>query len=554
MIFNDNPFWILDASPRDSKRILHDKAENKSFELPEELCRNAENRLLNPQKRLEAELSWFPGISPKKAKELVEQVELDAQNGYYDSVFFSDFDDLVYANALALFLSRVSVQNLDRECTEKVIKDFCIATNNFDEDKIVASINEDRIAAGFSEIPADGTLEYELQNMHHLYKQILHKFMDQLDSCLIVKVLTSLVEDSTNRGEEECKWILLDNIISDYEIDIIPFFEKQEEKIDENIKSLNELMETNASSERVQEKFAMLKKDVMLWDKIAQPVQILCRSKGSDHDRSYLLSNRLRELALQAHNKFDNTTLSIKITELQQTVFSELRQVFETVANDKKQLQNIMRRKQEENEAEIARKKALSYYVEWGLIFKKSIKMDADRITINGSETYRFENMTGVLWGATRNSVNGIPTVTTYNVSFLTKNNYGVSIPIKNNDVYDNVIQRLWKTAGVSILLRFLEKLKGGGCVSIGGINIYDDGVELTHSRWFSSETKRFPWSSIRLSAYQGVLTIQAIGSKFNASVGFQTEYNVHVLNAMIRTVLKKANAKKITEAFEGGN
>lgn len=554
MNFKDNPFLILDASPRDSKRVLHDKAENKSFELPEEICRNAENILLNPKKRLEAELSWFPGISPKKTKELIEQVELDAKNGYYDSVFFWDFEELVYANALALFLSTVSVQNLERECIEEVIKDFCIATNYFDEEEIVTSINEDRIAAGFAEIPADGTLERELQNMQHLYKQILHKFMDQLDSYLIVEVLTSLIEDATNKGEEECEWILLDNIISDYEIDVIPFFEKQEEKIEENIKSMIELMKTNASSEEVQKRFDILKKDVILWDRIAQPVQVLCRSKGSDHERSYLLSDRLRELALQSHNEFGNTTLSIKITDLQQTVFSELRQVFETAASDKKQLQNIMRRRQEEKEAEIARKKALSYYVEWGLIFKKSIKMDADKITINGSETYRFEDMTGVLWGATRNSVNGIPTGTTYNVNFSTKNNYGVSIPIKNDDVYDNVVQRLWKTAGVSILLRFLEKLKGGGCVSIGGINIYDDGVELTHSKWFSSETKRFPWGSIRISAYQGVLTIQAIGSKFNASVGFQSEYNVHVLDTMIRTVLKKANAKKITEAFEGGN
>ena len=79
MNFKDNPFWILDASPRDSKRVLHNKAENKSFELPEDICRNAENILLTPKKRLEAELSWFPGLSPKKTKELLEQVESDAK-------------------------------------------------------------------------------------------------------------------------------------------------------------------------------------------------------------------------------------------------------------------------------------------------------------------------------------------------------------------------------------------------------------------------------------------------------------------------------------------
>ena len=68
MTIKDNPFYILNASPRDSKQILHEKAEDKAFELPEEVCRNAERILLNPKKRLEAEVSWFPGVSPKRSE------------------------------------------------------------------------------------------------------------------------------------------------------------------------------------------------------------------------------------------------------------------------------------------------------------------------------------------------------------------------------------------------------------------------------------------------------------------------------------------------------
>lgn len=49
MNFRENPFWLLETSPRDSKRVLHDKAEDKSFELPEEVCRNAENILITPK-------------------------------------------------------------------------------------------------------------------------------------------------------------------------------------------------------------------------------------------------------------------------------------------------------------------------------------------------------------------------------------------------------------------------------------------------------------------------------------------------------------------------
>lgn len=310
MNFKDNPFLILDASPRDSKRVLHDKAENKSFELPEDICRNAENILLNPKKRLEAELSWFPGISPKKTKELIEQVELDAKNGYYDSDYFGEFDNLVGANALALFLANVSVAKIDKKCIEKLIYDFCFATSDFDEDEIVASINEDRVAAGIAELPVDSSLENELQNLHHWYKQILRAFMDQLDSEMLVDILTALIEKSTNKGEDECEWILLDNIIADYEVDVIPFFEKQEEQIFHDIDQITELVEKKSSLDKLSASMDKLEQDVHLWDKIAQPIQISYKSKGIEHKRSSSLAAKIRDLAIAVYNKHELIALS----------------------------------------------------------------------------------------------------------------------------------------------------------------------------------------------------------------------------------------------------
>ena len=134
---------------------------------------------------------------------------------------------------------------------KEIIEDFCIATSDLDEEEILVAINEDRVASGFAEVSYDA-LEQELQNIHHRYKQILHAFLDRLDSRFIVDVLTALIEDATCNGEEECEWALLDDIISDYEIDVIPFFEKQEEIIDQDIDILTEFMQSKASFDELQ--------------------------------------------------------------------------------------------------------------------------------------------------------------------------------------------------------------------------------------------------------------------------------------------------------------
>ena len=336
MNFADNPFFLLDASPRDSKSALHEKSENKSFDLDEETCRNAERILLNPKKRLEAEISWFPGISPRKTKELFAQIKVAAQDGNYNSSFFLDLDNLVRANALALFISDVSVKSLNKEYIKRIVEDFCIATSDFDKEEILSSINEDRTAAGFSKIIDDDTLEQELKNTYHLYKQILHAFLDQLDSGMIVEILTALIEEITETGEAECKWWLLDSIISDYEVDVCSFFEKQEEQIDADINEITRLIEEDPSSESLPACVDKLENDVLLWDKIAQPIQVLYKSKGLEHKRSSSLAQKVRDLAVAIYNNHELTDLSERISRLLLGVFAEVPLVAETISDDLK--------------------------------------------------------------------------------------------------------------------------------------------------------------------------------------------------------------------------
>ncbi len=58
----DNPFYILKCLPESKEETIIEQVKNKSSELGEQLCIKYKDILLDPSKRLEAEVSWFPGF------------------------------------------------------------------------------------------------------------------------------------------------------------------------------------------------------------------------------------------------------------------------------------------------------------------------------------------------------------------------------------------------------------------------------------------------------------------------------------------------------------
>ena len=64
---NNNPFYLLEVSPRDKRAIIISKAEEKAFFLEDGSGEVAQSTLLNPSKRLLAELDWFLDVDKRVA-------------------------------------------------------------------------------------------------------------------------------------------------------------------------------------------------------------------------------------------------------------------------------------------------------------------------------------------------------------------------------------------------------------------------------------------------------------------------------------------------------
>ena len=78
----ESPFYILGASPRDDRRVLMDKADERALLSDAEAVGRARAALMDPRERLVAELRWFPGASDDDVAKILDWFrEIEAGDG-----------------------------------------------------------------------------------------------------------------------------------------------------------------------------------------------------------------------------------------------------------------------------------------------------------------------------------------------------------------------------------------------------------------------------------------------------------------------------------------
>lgn len=78
MLFQENPFYLLHAHSTDGQAEISDLAEDACLDVDsdeeEQKYHQVENILLNPRKRIGAELFWLCGISKEIAYRAISNV------------------------------------------------------------------------------------------------------------------------------------------------------------------------------------------------------------------------------------------------------------------------------------------------------------------------------------------------------------------------------------------------------------------------------------------------------------------------------------------------
>ena len=104
-----NPFHILNASPRDDRRRIMGLADERSLLVDSNECMQARSDLVNPRKRLSAEVGWLLGIGPKRVGDVLSLLESSPA----DLLGLDKLPSIARANLLASGIACLQNHNAD---------------------------------------------------------------------------------------------------------------------------------------------------------------------------------------------------------------------------------------------------------------------------------------------------------------------------------------------------------------------------------------------------------------------------------------------------------
>ena len=522
MDIESNPFYVLAASPRDDRRRLLSLAEEASLLGDVEAASNAAAELVNPRKRLAAEIAWMPGISPKNTAVVFDKLISDprALTKLYTTSL------LATCNIVSAALPKIVLDG--GQLVETALKLFQ-QYDEIDASSVLSEINADRAASGFPEITDIHLVTEELQKRRHYFRAAVTSSLDNLESRELVSTVTELVGIATAEGTTHGPKLVAD-VVDFYEVEAQSFLKAEEGNIDKLIELIQDAIKDGMGDEVVSKALDTFDATVENWDAVAQPIQVCAQSRGVAHEASHDLARKIRSFGVELFNDHDKLDFSIRITELLQKVFAEVGEVVEQTQEDAQTLQNIADQAMAADREDYAWREELTYEAKIGGFFKDTLRISPDGIVWKG-QTHPLEAIQMVRWGGTRHSVNGIPSGTNYTIYFASERRWA-RIETKDGKVYKQFVDRLWKGVCVRILTEYLETLRSGASIKIGPLVIQNNGLTLIRKRMIGPGEPVFcSWREIVTGHADGSFLIAKLDEKkVCVSLPYQEVNNVHIL------------------------
>lgn len=538
-----SPFHVLGATTRDDRRRIVELAEERSLDHDHDACQKARSDLTTPRTRLSAEVSWLPGVSPRKAAQLLDSLSTNPKAIGGEA----GLPVLAHLNLLAAAFERVDANHAPESLCAFIEKIAGLADVLSVED-VLREINEDRTVSGFPEVRALDQLEAELTDRKREYRNAIKNALDELPTATLLQVMTEVVDNSTGGGVVHAPK-LIDDLVDTYEAETQDFLQKEAENVHKLIKSIRDL----AGSGEGAVKAHLDKLDAVArnWDKVAQPIQLSAKARGIDHEPSRDLAYSIRSLAIDLFNEHNMLAHSQRLTDLLQELFAEVPDVSERVEQDADALADIFDKRKEESARKNEWEQEISYRAEVGLVFKDVLSISPEGVSWK-NQKFPLDAVTRVRWGGVRHSVNGIPTGTTYTIAFGDNRSEAV-VELRNEQIFDAFTERLWRAVGVELLVKLLQALKAGAELKIGNSVLRDDGITFNRAKFFGgTESVRCSWSQIQIWSADGSFFAGAVADKKAVlSLSFIHSANAHVYAQAIQMAFKKQGMRRLSDLLQ---
>ena len=530
-----NPFFTLDATMRDDRRHIMDLAEEKSLVSDEASVRDATAVLTNPRRRLAAEIGWLPGLGPKRISEAISTLEREPAK----IRSLRNLPSLARANLLADGLIRV-IEQLSQLEVALWILELADAHDEVEAEPTVTSLNEERSVAGFPAISDPQVVDAELQARRQYYRQAIKKGLDKLAAPSLVEIVTITVDLATDGGYRHAP-ILIDDLVDSFEVEAQGFLEDETKNITLLAQGVRNAAKDAEDHGRIDNLVTQLEIVVNNWDRVAQPIQVSARSRGTSHSLSDDVAREIRNLAVYLYNEHGLLDISKRLTALQQEVFAEIDRVVEQSEEDASALDDIAEQRTQflaemEERAE-SWEREITYEADIGVITKDKLRISPDGVQWRNL-MIPMEDIKRVRWSR--------PTVTSYYI-FVGGERGGASIQLRKAHIYSEFVDRLWKTAGVRLLTEMLRGLRAGEPYRFGTAVVTDYGVQLVRRARYYGANELLPckWTDLAIGNGTGTFYIAKKDERrVSVELPYQDMDNVHILEAAIRLFWKSPSPR----------
>jgi hypothetical protein len=387
---------------------------------------------------------------------------------------------------------------------------------------------------------------YYIDEQKHYYEKTLYDFFQKIDSEAIVDVLAKLAKESTNSGLNTCKWYLLENLISKYEMDLCDFISEEMSIIIEDLDSIQQIISSN-KDDNFNELFYKLEKDLNDWKTNLYPIMVIKMGRGLNDENSENIFYAIRKLMLILVNNFDKYTFAIRLNKLCGNIFTELRSVQDLIDSDYSILSSLAQKADDEARET---KAFMEFQHKWGTLMKSSVKTTEKTITINGEDTYKYEDIEKIKWSKKVDSSFSNELVMT--IQFVAKNRLIPEMLVLDSEIaYDRIKEILWRGCGTLLLNRYLKELRQGKNITLGPIVLFDYGIQLTNKGFIFSSTQFFSWRDIKSVSFDnGVFEIIGPGD-YKFSIDIDSEYNLFVIYVLLNKFYNEGNGVRISSLIE---
>ena len=334
-----NPFFQLGVGTRDGRRLIVERAEERSLAVDPASCQQARSELTNPRTRLAAEISWLPGVSPRRATELVNSLTSDPF-----SVRIGDgIPTLALCNLMASAFETISSNHSAADVAD-FAEQFARQVDEVDAEVVLRAVNEDRAISGFPEVKTSEVVQEEIAQRKRSYRNAIKDGLNQLPPNELIGAMTRLLESTTANGTQHAPE-LIDELIDSYAVETQQFLQQEAENAEKLIGAARSSVSKGDAG--LKPIFDQLERVLRNWDKVAQPLQLSFKARGIEHDASKTLAYKVRSLAVDMFNEHHNLSQSRRLTQLLRELFAEVPEILDRVDEDAKALADISARREE---------------------------------------------------------------------------------------------------------------------------------------------------------------------------------------------------------------